>query len=176
MVNSFDICFLESTYSWSISSSASSAETSTWRHSANFPVPVEECLLPFRTKSLRIDVLRLTILVNDFDAVFGHTHGDADSTRRAIFEIEVFILFSICFSAWSSRSSNCWLGKDSRRRKEEELLRRRIQLSVPVCSILCCVCRVSRLFTTSPRPFAVRNAFTILLKFKNSSDMKKNKA
>lgn len=122
MVNSFDICFLESTYSWSISSSAISAETSTCRHSANFPVLVEECLLPFRTKSLRIDVLRLTILVNDLDAVFGHTHGDADSRRRATFEMEVFILLTICFSACPSEGLNCWLGKDSRRRKEEELL------------------------------------------------------
>ena len=97
MVNSFDICLRESTYSWSMSSSAISAETSTWRHSANFGVLVEECLLPFKTKLLGVDAFLLTILVNDFDAVFDQRHGDVDSRRRATLEIDVFIFLLVVF-------------------------------------------------------------------------------
>jgi hypothetical protein len=45
-------------------------------------------------------VFRLIILVNDFDAVFDHTHGDADSTRRATFEKEGFISVADGFYIW----------------------------------------------------------------------------
>ena len=142
VVNTFDICFLESTYSWSILSPAISAETSTCRHSADFPVPVEECLLTFRTKSLRIDVLRLTILVNDLDAVFGHTHGDDDSRRRGTFEIEVFILLTISFSASYLKALIAGWGKIADENKKTNFCR-----IVGVCFMLCAVCcmwRVSR--------------------------------
>ena len=155
MVNSFDICFLESTYSWSISSSAISAETSTCRHSANFPVPVEECLLPFRTKSLRIDVLRLTIFVNDLVAVFGHTHGDADSRRRATFEMEVFILLTICFLHTPLKTLIAGWGRIAVEEKKKNYCRIvgacgvfHITLLCAVCCVLCAVCCVWRVSRT----------------------------
>ena len=112
-------------------------------------MPVEECLLPLRTKSLRIDVLRLTILVNDFDAVLGHTHGDADSTRRATFEMEVFILLSVCFLHSVLEALIAGWGRTAVEEKKKNYCA--VELSVPYA-----VWRVSRTYS---------NALTILQTF-----------
>ena len=67
-------------------------------------------------------MFRLIILVNDFDAVFDHVHGDADSTRRATFEKDGFMSLTDGFYIYwleeihgmfqaSYKRRDCWLWK-----------------------------------------------------------------